>query len=327
MDSAPSLLAELEAMRSGAAVFHRAHGVVRLDGSESVDFLQRLSTNDVSPLNGQTAVSTVLTNEKGRVIDLCHLLPLEKGLLCLTSPDRALIVKAWLEKFIIMEDITITDLSSTLTTSWLLGPKVESTILKQTGTIKGVLDAASMSTLESRPKVISLPPSAPSAFRTLLFGGKSAIDPLCAGWQAEGTLAEVGAAAFESLRILNGIPRIGVDAGEQDNPLEASLREYVSFTKGCYIGQEVIARIDTYKKQQKALVTIAIDAPATLELTSGEMYSSGEKTGHSTSHACLPGLPPRQIALAYVRTDAELDSLEYVTAAGRFPAHILEPVR
>jgi folate-binding protein YgfZ len=92
---------------------------------------------------------------------------------------------------------------------------------------------------------------------------------------------------------------------EAYNPLEAGLTQYISFTKGCYIGQEVIARLDTYDKVQRHLVGLAFDTPPNagegeeLEVRDVE---EGKKIGAVTSIATSPALD-RTIGLAYVRTN------------------------
>ena len=113
-------------MRTGAALRHEDRGVIELRGEETADFLQRLSTNEMSPLREGGWVYSVLTTEKGRVVDLCAFIPSDGAILAVTSAGRAPEVKAWLEKFIIMEDITVTDVSSSMTSYSVIGPKAES---------------------------------------------------------------------------------------------------------------------------------------------------------------------------------------------------------
>jgi folate-binding protein YgfZ len=109
----------------------------------------------------------------------------------------------------------------------------------------------------------------------------------------------LGHDARELLRIEAGIPLFGRELGEDYNPLEAGLREAISFTKGCYIGQEVIARLNTYHKVQKHLVSMAFQGsvapPAGARLVVG-----GQDAGWVTSAIFSP-VHGRVLALGYLR--------------------------
>jgi folate-binding protein YgfZ len=76
---------------------------------------------------------------------------------------------------------------------------------------------------------------------------------------------ELSEPEYESLRIEHGIPEFGKEMTEQTNPLECGLGKYVSFTKGCYIGQEVIARLDAYDKISKHMIGIKFNSDFTFQ--------------------------------------------------------------
>ena len=111
----------------------------------------------------------------------------------------------------------------------------------------------------------------------------------------------IGHCALEHARIEAAFRRPGAELNDRVNPLEAGLEEFVSFTKGCYVGQEVIARLDTYDKVQRRLVRL--DAPD--GTAPGESLTSGTRTaGWVTSVSsltdngrvarawvCPPGIP------------------------------------
>ena len=101
------------------------------------------------------------------------------------------------------------------------------------------------------------------------------------------------------VRIERGIPVHGKEITEAVNPLEAGLSTLVSFTKGCYIGQEVVARLDTYGKVRRKLCGLVFpdDSP---NVPVGRLFFSGEEVGWTTSHTYSTQLN-KVIALGYVK--------------------------
>ena len=122
-------------------------------------------------------------------------------------------------------------------------------------------------------------------------------------WQhlTEAGAVPLGATAMDAARVNFGVPEFGPELGEPYNPLEAGLIGSVDFAKGCYIGQEVIARLDSYKKVQKYLVSLIFDAYATVS-PGDELLQGGKQVGTVTSVAPEP-------------LDGVLKGLGYVKAA------------
>jgi folate-binding protein YgfZ len=109
----------------------------------------------------------------------------------------------------------------------------------------------------------------------------------------------VGEEALEAVRLSYAVPAYGHELGESYNPLEAGLIGSIDFAKGCYIGQEVIARLDTYQKIQKHLVRLEFSADATVS-EGDTLNDDGHDVGKVTSVTKLPnglGL----VGMAYVR--------------------------
>jgi folate-binding protein YgfZ len=116
-------------------------------------------------------------------------------------------------------------------------------------------------------------------------------------------VVEAGAALLEVLRIEAGMPASGLELTEEHNPWEARLADAISLTKGCYVGQEVVARLNTYKKVARQLVRLSIPAPAAGSAAGDPIRAAGEKVGVVTSSVVLPDGSGRAIALGYVATD------------------------
>ena len=120
--------------------------------------------------------------------------------------------------------------------------------------------------------------------------------------------------AAESWRILLGLPISGHELTEDHNPLEAGLRDAVCFDKGCYVGQEVVARLNTYDKVSRTLVGLTLPDGSTPPATDVSIYFRQDEVGRVTSSTVPPGWS-HPVALAYLKrriaeAGIELFSLE-----------------
>jgi folate-binding protein YgfZ len=109
-----------------------------------------------------------------------------------------------------------------------------------------------------------------------------------------------GEEAMEGYRILRGIPGPGSELSEEHNPLEAGLREAVSFDKGCYVGQEVIARLSTYDKVARTLMGLEFPVGGPMPEQNDRLYHDGQEVGVLTSVTVPPGFA-RAYGLAFVK--------------------------
>ncbi|PKB71789.1 MAG: hypothetical protein BZY87_03460 [SAR202 cluster bacterium Io17-Chloro-G6] len=281
-------------------------GRLKAIGEDGLDLLNRMSTNKVVDLaEGQGAV-TVLTTDRGRIIDVLGVLNQGDYVILLTSPGRQQAVIDWLDKYTIMEDLTVEDITSESVMLALVGP-----------------DAGKLLGLESKPgSQDSL------SIQAVKIGGYDALaveqplgvlsrywliaapDAASGLWHhlAENGATPVGATVMDAVRVNFGVPEFGPELGEPYNPLEAGLIGSVDFAKGCYIGQEVIARLDSYKKVQKYLVSLRFaDASAS---PGDALHLDGQPVGTITSVAPAP-------------SDGFLRGLAYVKAAAANPgAHL-----
>ena len=113
-------------------------------------------------------------------------------------------------------------------------------------------------------------------------------------------ITPVGGDAFETARVQYAVPFLGREMGEAYNPLEVGLIGSIDFAKGCYIGQEVIARLDTYQKVQKRLVSLRF-SPEAAPSVGVDLRDDGKPVGTVTSAVRVP-TTEETIGLGYVRT-------------------------
>ncbi|MCH7737618.1 MAG: aminomethyl transferase family protein [Chloroflexi bacterium] len=283
-------------------------GRLKATGEDGLDLLNRLSTNKVVDLGAGEGAVTVLTTDRGRIIDVLGVVNQGDHVILLTSPRRQQAVIEWLDKYTIMEDLTVEDVTSETAMLALVGPDA--------GKILGLTSAEiSQDSLAVHPVQLGGFDAfaVEQPFGTLSRYWLISTPDAAAGlWQhlTDNGATPLGSTAMDALRVNFGVPEYGPELGEPYNPLEAGLIGSVDFTKGCYIGQEVIARLDSYKKVQKYLVSLRFDTQASVS-PGDELLQDGKPVGTITS-------------VAPETTDGALKGLGYVKAAIASPGARLD---
>ena len=293
-----SVLAQYRTLTDDVALVDRS-AVCRLQikGSDAVDLLDRLSTNDLRSLPLGRGASTVLTTNKGRVIDLMRIVNMGDHLLAFiaqTARDR---VVEWIEFYTFDEDVVVSDITDSTFMVGVAGPRAYPAVVRQ------FTDASAACLPRYGVAEARLGEVSASVFRSD-FLGRSEFDFIGAmtegpppGGVLESQASYVDPAALEPLRIERGIPAFGSELNEDRNPLEAGLIESISFNKGCYVGQEVVARLHTYDKVQRRLAVLAWQDGA---VAPGDgVFASGERVGIVTSVSAHP--EDGFVGLAYVK--------------------------
>ncbi len=296
---------EYWAARRGAGLIDRSGlGRLKMTGADALDLLHRLSTQDLLRLKPGHGTATVLTSDKGRIIDLLTVWHAPDHLLLLTSAGNQGAVLAWIDRYTITEDAQTADVTPGTGLLYLFGPNA----VQVAGALAGE-DVRGLPLFHHTPVIAGgvaatlarAPAIAGDGFHLLVAHGAqtAAVRAALLMLGAAHGLVEIGHDAFEMLRIEAGQPAFGCELDERFNPLEAGLRPHISFDKGCYIGQEVVARLDTYDKVQRAIVGLVL-ADARVPAPGAAVHAEGKEAGLVTSPVFSPGLK-RAIALAYVR--------------------------
>ncbi len=226
--------------------------VLLLNGKDVIDFIHRMSTNEVRNLVEGTGTTTIFTNEKGRIIDVVDLYYLNGSIHLVHSRGAKDAIKKIFDKYVIMEDVDVSEYPE------------YTCILEFDGSTgsKEVFSGESGSIEMSSPRLY------PGG--KLFYIEKKNIDEF--GLVKSGKPIEL--IDFNSLRLEFGVSLFGSDFDDSVNPLESNLQDFVSWTKGCYIGQEVIARLDTYQKIKRFLKGVVLDS--ILEDNTIQLLESGE---------------------------------------------------
>ena len=299
------------AARTGTVFVQLERGVISARGNDRLDLLHRLSTNATLQLQPLEETTTILTSDKGRIVEVVRVLALEDSILMILMGAEVGPTIAWLDRYTIMDDFTTADATPEYAVLGLHGEQARMII---SGLLESPTpDSGHFLRVEHRDgKVIALRDNRISgAGGFLLLVSRSILEEVIGRLEDSGA-RRIDNETFETLRIEAGQPAMGRELTEVYNPLEANLVQLISWTKGCYIGQEVIARLDTYDKVQRHLVGIVlegrIEAGGTDELGVIDPVE-GKSIGKITSLAWSPSLDA-EIALAYIRTQYAIPGAE-----------------
>lgn len=307
---------EYEELKSGVLIHDLYYrDIVKLAGEEAFDFLHRISTNELNSLRDNEQKNTIFVNEKGRIIDRVTAFKFRDHALLLCNAGKGNMVEAWLERFIIMEDLVPKDISETYATLEVLGKQAESFLISLFGKAVELIDNKRFLHLsfEKINVVIAKIFYSENDYRFTVLLPAEDHDRFVEILLSNNTIFNVGMCgeeAYELFRI-NKITPAENELWDKFNPHEASLTSEISLTKGCFIGQEVIARLDTYDKVQKKLVKVKTDSKYD-KLPVQLVDKDGNDAGWYTSQAAHE-INGKYYGLAYIRKQyLEKDSTIYI---------------
>lgn len=287
--------------------------VVQVLGRDRVDLLHRLSTNDLRPLQaGSGVVSTLFTTNQGKLVDWTDVLVLGDRVLLRTSPGRAASVAAWVEKYTIMEDVQSSDASNAYAFVALTGAEA----VRLVG-LPGLPARGEVCMHEGAVWISGLP-----AYGERLEGllPAASAPAKIAAWQAAGAVL-LDEAGRELQRLRAGVPSHAHEFAAEVNPLELRLTQYaVGWNKGCYIGQEVISRLDSYDKVARLLMGWEADVAVAAQAAGLKLTQDGRPLGRVTSWAGVPA--GGTVGLAIVKRDGAQPSAVVHLETGETPVPV-----
>ena len=297
-------------------------------GPDRITFLHALLSNNVESLGEDTGVYTTLLTPTGKIIADFYCYRLAESVLLDVRMDLFDKLLTKLRKYIIMDDVELSDISSEYSHLSFQGPEVSQLLrskladvpdLPPLGIAHCVWEGHSVvvirkDELSTTGFELLLPFKALSGF----LAGLTLADP---GLE----LKELGDRAYDVLRLEKGIPIYGIDMSEKNNPLEAGLRESYSLTKGCYVGQEVVGRATTIGGVARVLSQFQC-LDQTVPDADGKIFSEdGQEIGWITSAGYSPGLG-FPIALGYLKRAVSVPGTSCLieSGSGKIPARIVE---
>ncbi|BAY36812.1 glycine cleavage T protein [Nostoc sp. NIES-2111] len=287
----------IQAATAGVAVCDRSlWGRIRVGDDERLRFLHNQSTNDFQKLKPGQGCDTVMVTSTARTIDLVSGYVLDDAVLLLVSPNRREFLLQWLDRYIFFADkVQLTDITDETASFSIIGPGSDA-IVEKLGASAIVGQAYGNHITLDGGVIVAVGSGLASPGYTLILP----VEQKQQVWQKTIELGavELSDRAWDTLRILQGRPAPDAELTDDYNPLEVGLWQTISFNKGCYIGQETIARLNTYKGVKQYLWGIRLNAPAEV----GDTITIGEeKVGKLTSYT---ETPDGYFGLGYIRSKA-----------------------
>jgi len=306
-----------DVLREHAAVLETA-GFVDLSfrsrlclvGNDRVRFLHGQVTNDIKTLRQGEGCYSALVTAKGRMQSDLFIYNLGEELLLDFEPGLSALVAQRLEKYIVADDVQVVDVAPLYGLVSVQGPLAEQVIKalalfpecppnplrvsKVNDVNLGELCLVNQPRLDTAGFDLFVPNACLAAVADKMIAATRSVGGRVCGWQA-----------MEMARIEAGIPRFGVDMDETNFPQESGIAaRAVSYTKGCYIGQEVLNRIHTMGHVNRQLRGLQLAGPAqSLPAKGDKLFLEGHEVGYITSTVTSPILKAN-IALAYLRKES-----------------------
>jgi folate-binding protein YgfZ len=306
---------EYAAIRRGAALFDATYrGTVIATGADRRDFLQRMVTQDLKPLNAGVARRSFWLNRKGRLDADMSLAELGDRILIDVDRTRAAHLVTTLSSFVFSEEIRLENASDRFARLELHGPAAARLLALSGATSIPAIDEARETNVGGVPVVL---------VRSDFLGEHGwsmtvARDRVGELWDAllaardphneRIRVRPIGWHAYNIARVEAGTPLFHIDFGTANLPHETGvLRDRVSFRKGCYLGQEIVARMESLGKPKQTLVGLRptedlLPVADAQVFARGEDGSMGEQVGTVTSSTLAPMLGAVPIAFAMIRT-------------------------
>lgn len=324
--------AERAALRQHVGVMDLSfRGRICIVGADRARFLHGQVTNNIKDLKPGHGCYAAITTNKGKLQSDLNIHCLADELLLDFEPGLAAKITERLGKFVVADDAQMVDVTPHYGLLSMQGPKAAAVA----GAL-GVFPAVPEKTFQSVKAsdalwgdvyLVNLPRIGSAGFDLFVpVAAMGAVaDKLIAAAKQSGGRA-CGWNALELARIEAGIPRFGADMDESNLPQEAGIESRaVSFTKGCYIGQEVINRIRTMGQVSRVLRGLRLpDVLPVLPARGDKLFHDGKEVGQITSAAASPGLSAN-IALGYVRKECNASGTELTLRndSGEWPVTVV----
>jgi folate-binding protein YgfZ len=293
---------EFEALLSSCGIYDlSSRAKIALTGGDRVRWLNGMVTNNIRDLAQGRGVYAFLLNPQGHILGDLYAYNRGDSLILDSDQSQSQKLLETFDHYIIMDDVEVTNVSHKLTAIGIAGPKV-----------REVLGAAGLEISEPEPlqfvdvtwrnvavTVVRADNASVESYELWLSPDQVTLlrDALT---KAGATPA--GTTALELLRIAAGIPRYGQDIRERDLPQETEQQRAVHFSKGCYIGQEIVERIRSRGAVHRKFT--GFEVQGALPALGAKIQTDGRDIGEITSAASLPHAGgERRVALGYIRRE------------------------
>ncbi len=307
---------EFEALLSGCGFYELSSRVkIALTGGDRMRWLNGMVTNNIRDLAAGRGIYAFLLNPQGHILGDLYAYNRGDSLMIDSDQSQSEKLLATFDHYIIMDDVEVANVSDKLTAIGLTGPKSRA-VLRAGGF--EIPNLVPLQFLDMPWQNVSM---------TVVRGDNASVESYEL-WLAPDTLTSVrdaltnagampvGANALELLRVASGIPRYWQDIRERDLPQETEQQRALHFSKGCYIGQEIVERIRSRGNVHRKFTGFEVEGA--LPAVGTKIQADGRDIGEITSVASLPlAGGDRSVALGYIRRELATPGKQFQVGATR----------
>ena len=298
-----------QALRESAAVIDlTGRGHIQATGDDRARLLHAMTTNHIEGLKPGDTCYALFLSAQGRILSDANVICTESSLLLDTEPEASEAVYQHLDKYIIADDVTLSNMTPHVAVLGLEGPQSPAVLERM-----GIDIPAAGRWSEWRTWVVAaLSASGERGFR---FFVPTPDREEVRGWIAGAGAVEASRLEWNTVRLENGLARYGEDVTEREIPHETGLVDRaVSFKKGCYVGQEIVERVRSRGHANRILTHLTIPGDAA-PVAKTKLFAADKETGEITSAAYSPA-HGCVFALAYVRAQTIQPGVKYGIEGG-----------
>ncbi|MEI7812460.1 MAG: glycine cleavage T C-terminal barrel domain-containing protein [Ignavibacteria bacterium] len=298
---------EYNALKNGVGIRDISDSsLLEMRGKDCLDFLNRISTNLVKDIKTNRVASTIFTNENGGILDRVTVANLDNIIFLLGSSAYRTKLFIWINKYIIKEDIQISDHSAKYSKFEITGSQSRSFLSMFFGDLmdadesgfafKVYFDRTEAYLIKKNEfgitkYIIICVHEDTQALLNFMQNHKSVFD-----------LVMAGSDAYQAFRIKHGIPEAPAELNDNYNPHEVNLTDDISFSKGSYIGQKAVSRFDSFGKAKEILAVLVFDDEVSHSLWYSLFAEDNREAGIVTSIAKAIDAG-KSIALAFIKKE------------------------
>lgn len=328
-------VAEHHAVRQGVGMADLSHrGKLQVTGDDRITWLQSIISNDLLPLQAGHWLYSSFMSHKGKILSCFRVYRREDHLFVEDTGEVGDITYQTFRKFLLYgTKAKMKNCGETWGIVLVSGPQTPALLQHAWGIDVTQLTTGSFLTHDLNGQVILMARTEETGECDIeIFAPNDVLDQVWTHvWEAGQALdlRAVGTHARESLRIEAGIPKLGPELNEQIVPPEANLEgKAFSLSKGCYPGQEVVARMDTYGAVKRRLVGLVIEAPEkTVPPSNAKVFSGTREVGWISSATKAPtlnkiialGFPLRDFTAPGTALDVEINGQRYPAVVQALP--------
>jgi folate-binding protein YgfZ len=301
--------------------------IIELKGKDTLEFLHRISTNSLKELQKEEVKKTVFTTDKGKIIGLATILNFDSYLLLVTGKYSKLKIISWIRKYIVLDDVLVSDADHRFKLLELTGPQTTSFLSLFIGNTISEIPDNSFKVVSAENILFFLAKikDQKGNDKFLILSEQENAKKLITNMvenKGPFDFNLIGDDAYNVYRIENGIPVDPNELNDNFNPLEANIKNLVDNSKGCYIGQEVISKVSNKGAVKNKLVGLTFSETVDGVEQFNLIDDKKEVVGQITSIAYSPR-NNKNVGLGYIRQSFAEPGTKVVAKNGNKSVEVL----